>query len=283
MTVGQAGHGERILGEILPGGKLIGIDRDGEAIAIAAERLKQFRNSVELHHGNYADIDRYVREPVDAILCDCGISEWQISNPERGFSYLHDGPLDMRMDRSLPRTAAHIINSYSESELGRVFREYGEERRWRRVARALVKERKEHPVTTTLQFVRILDRTLPSPGRIKSIARCFMAVRIETNGSLRALEEGIEKAIGLLRPRGRICVIAYHSLEDRIVKRLFNAHARGCVCPPDFPECVCGVKPVLSLVHRRVIRPRPEEVQKNPRARSAKMRVAEKIRPEQPS
>ena len=280
MTLGQGGHSVRILREILPGGKLIGIDRDRDAIDIASKRLAEFEDHIELIHGNYADIDRFVREPVDAILCDCGISEWQISRPERGFSYLRDGPLDLRMDRSLTKTGADVVNGYTEKELGRVFREYGEERRWHRVTRAVVRARGDRPFTSTGQLVELLDHTLPSPNRIKSIARCFQALTIEVNDSLGALERGIEKAVSLLDVGGRICVISYHSLEDRIVKRIFATHARGCICPPDFPECACGRKPDLALPGKRLIRPTAGEVERNSRARSARLRRASKIRAE---
>ena len=284
-TLGAGGHAAAIARVTCPQGTVTGIDRDGEAVALARRRLEEFGDRVVCIHGNFVEMDSLLAPlglgPFDGILMDLGFSSVQVDDAQRGFSFSRHGPLDMRMDRGQELTAHEIVNKWPEEEIGRVLREYGEERRWKRISGAIAKARSGGPVETTLGLAEIVQRALPPRGRGQKIhpaTRTFQALRIAVNGELEDLEAALPGAVGLLKPEGRLAVISYHSLEDRIVKRTFARYVKGCVCPPDFPECRCGRKPTLRLVSRKIVRPGIEEVESNPRSRSAKMRVCEKLR-----
>jgi len=282
-TVGAGGHARAIL-SASPESRLIGIDRDEEALEIARENLKEFGDRVILIHDNFINLDRILQETgtgeVDGILFDLGLSSIQLESAERGFSFQKEGPLDMRMDRRESTTAADLINTLPQEELEDLFRRYGEERWARRIATAIVKEREKHPITTTRELVDIIMNAVPQSYKFRRIhpaTKVFQALRIAVNKELDNLKEALVKAVHMLKKGGRLCVISFHSLEDRIVKHTFRDLARGCICPPHIPVCVCGRKKLVSLITSRPITPEPEEIQLNPRARSAKMRCVEKI------
>ncbi len=282
-TVGTGGHAEALL-QAWPGCRLIGIDRDPEALTLAAERLHPYGDRVRLMHGHYADLPALLEGrnigPVDGILLDLGVSKLQIGEEHRGFSFMKEGPLDMRMDRGTEQTAADLVHRASEAELRRILREWGEERWAPVIARAIVRERAKTPLTTTTQLAALVARAIPArhhPKRIHPATKTFQAIRIAVNRELERLEEALERGVRLLKPKGRLCVITYHSLEDRIVKRAFLGLAQGCICPPRLPVCVCGRRPVVRLVTRRPAQPRPQEIARNPSARSAKLRIAERL------
>jgi 16S rRNA (cytosine1402-N4)-methyltransferase len=283
-TLGGAGHAERIQDSIGPTGILVGLDQDDAALEAARTTLRLGRQTI-LVKGNFADLDEMLlqaRVPyVDAFLFDLGVSSPQLDVPERGFTYQVDSPLDMRMDpaRQTP-TAADIVATYSEEELTRVLREFGEERWASRIAAFIVAARGPHPITTSGQLVDIVKAAIPASARQGGphpARRTFQALRIEVNHELMALEAGIRSAVKWLRPQGRIAVISYHSLEDRIVKEAFIELSLGCTCPPDLPVCTCDHVPVLRVVTKRPITATDDEVERNPRARSAKLRVAERM------
>ncbi|HID55575.1 TPA: 16S rRNA (cytosine(1402)-N(4))-methyltransferase RsmH [Candidatus Poribacteria bacterium] len=263
-TLGAGGHAERILQLSSPGGRLIGIDLDSEAISIARERLKRFGDRVSFVHANFADLDDILRslglEGVDGVLMDLGVSWIQLSDPKRGFSFRMEAPLDMRMDRRAPLTAYEVVNTKSERELREIFRKYGEERWAGRIARRIVRCRERSPILTTKQLARIVESAVTRRGRIHPATRVFQALRIYVNGELDNLERGLDSAIRWLKPGGRICVISFHSLEDRIVKWKFR-----------------GMKAHLRIITPKPITPGGEEVKENPRSRSAKLRAAEAI------
>ncbi|MBN2056726.1 16S rRNA (cytosine(1402)-N(4))-methyltransferase RsmH [bacterium] len=282
MTVGGGGHAASLLRAISPGGSLIGVDKDERALAVAAGVLAFGGDAVRLVH---ADFKRLPAAGVPAfaagfhgILADLGCSSMQLDDSDRGFSFRLDGPLDMRMDTSTGVTAARYLETISEGELGQVIRDYGEERWWRRIARAIVRERAGEPITTTGRLARVVERVAPRRGsdRIHPATRTFQAIRIAVNGELDGLEEALAAAIGWLLPGGRLAVIAFHSLEDRIVKRLFARESKDCLCPPEVIECRCGHVSTGRAVTRRPVRPENDEVRRNPRARSARLRVFEK-------
>ncbi len=274
-TIGGAGHAEAILGAA-DDSRLIGIDRDARAVELGGERLGRFGDRVELHHGRFEDMKTVLagRRP-DGILMDLGVSSAMFDDPSRGFSFRFDGPLDMRMDVSQLLTASEIVNKWDEAELVRIFREYGEERFSKRIARLIVRGRE---ITSTLQLADLVASAYPKGRqRIHPATRVFMALRIAVNGELEGLGDALRDAVDCLSPKGgRLAVITFHSLEDRIVKRAFAALAVGCVCPPRIPVCVCGHKALVRLVHRKPVAPSDGEIAGNPRSRSALLRVVEK-------
>ena len=275
--MGAGGHAETLL-ERGTGLRLLGIDRDPEALTIAARRLARFGDRVELVEGNFDELEQLLasRPSPDAILADLGVSSMQLDRPERGFSFRRDGPLDMRMGGSGP-TAADVVARASVDELTRIFREYGEERMAVKIARGIVEERSRGPITTTRQLARIVARTKTSREKIDPATRVFQALRIEVNQELQALSRFLAAAAMRLNARGRVAVLSYHSLEDRIVKDSFRRNSGVCFCPPKLPQCVCGARRLLKVLTRRPIVPSDAEVRANPRARSAKLRAAEKL------
>jgi len=283
-TLGGGGHARAILEASGPDGRLIGIDRDTDALAAAGERLKPWGARVTLVHGNYRDLasvlDTLGMEKVDGIVLDLGVSSFQLETGERGFSFSRDAPLDMRMDRSRGDTARDLVNGLSFEEMVRLFREYGEEREAKRIARAIERERALRPIETTGRLAGIIAGAVPArfqPRSIHPATRVFQALRIAVNDELGSLKDGLSGSFDVLKGGGRLAVISFHSLEDRIVKVFFRGLATGCVCPPRFPQCVCGQRPRATLVTRKSITPSEEETGLNPRARSARLRVVEKI------
>ena len=288
-TLGGAGHSLEAAKRLGREGTLIGIDQDEVALAAAGERLgaipESERPELCLLRGNFGDMDRLLVQAevpaVDAFLFDLGVSSVQIDTPSRGFSFKENGPLDMRMDPGKQTlNAAEIVNTYNAADLARIIRDYSDERWASRIAEFICRARQDRPIETSEQLVDIIKAAIPASARRAGghpAKRTFQALRIEVNGELDVLLEGLEAAVRWLAPGGRIVVISYHSLEDRIVKDIFAKHARGCMCPPDLPVCVCGNKPVLKLVTRKPLVPTTEEVERNPRARSAKLRVAERL------
>ncbi len=291
-TLGCGGHTSAIL-EQHAENRVIGIDRDRDALRLAGERLGHFGDRVSLHHERHEHFERVLqrifntegqedRVPcVDGILLDLGLSSLQLDSGERGFSFQKNAWLDMRMDRqSGDQSAYDVINSYSEAQLADVFFQDGEERQSRRIAKFIIEARTESPIESTTQLADIVYRSIPKrfhPKGIHPATRVFQALRIEVNGELRELGDTLERAVEYLRPGGRICVISFHSLEDRIVKRSFSKLAKGCQCPSDFPMCVCGKTPSLKRVSRKPLLPSEKERTENPRSRSAKLRIAEKL------
>ncbi|HVM62150.1 MAG TPA: 16S rRNA (cytosine(1402)-N(4))-methyltransferase RsmH [Verrucomicrobiae bacterium] len=281
-TVGGGGHAREILRACGPEGQLIGLDWDDEAIAASRERLSEFGARVQLVRANYVDLERVLMSlgvtVVDGVLFDLGVSSRQFDEPTRGFSVLRDGPLDMRMSRQLGATARDILRTASLEELARIFYVNGEEKRSRAVARKIVTERETAPLETTAELAQLVERVLgPKRGGIHPATRVFQALRIAVNNELDNLRQGLEVATRFLGSGARIAVISFHSLEDRIVKQFFVEKSTGCICPPEAPVCSCGRKPVLRIVTKRPITAGEVEVGNNPRARSAKLRVAEKI------
>ncbi|MCL6599056.1 MAG: 16S rRNA (cytosine(1402)-N(4))-methyltransferase RsmH [Alicyclobacillus macrosporangiidus] len=283
-TLGGGGHAQRILEASAPSGRLLALDQDEAAIAHAGERLKPYGDRVILVQENFRHVRRCVERaqfgPVDGVVFDLGVSSPQFDEPERGFSYRHDAALDMRMDRRQTLTAADLVNEASEEELARIFFEYGEEKFSRRVARAIVRRREMGRIETTGELAEIVREAIPAPARRSGphpARRVFQALRIAVNDELGALREGLEGAFAVLAPGGRLAVITFHSLEDRLVKKRFAEWCQGCVCPPDFPVCTCGRTAQARLVTRKPIVPSEAEVADNPRARSAKLRILERL------
>ena len=281
-TVGAGGHAAGILSSS-PGNRLIGIDWDDAAIKLAAENLKGFGERVTLIREDFSSIktilERLDINEADGFLFDLGLSSVQLESPDRGFSFQTDSPLDMRMDRRINTTASDLVNELSGDELTKILKEYGEEKWARRIVSAILKERRNGPVTTTRQLADIVCSAVPRdyrPGRIHPATKTFQALRIAVNGELEHLHRAIKDAIRHLRRGGRICVISFHSLEDRIVKVTFRSMEKGCICPPRIPCCVCGLKKEITVLTRKPIRPSSTETISNPRARSAKLRVAER-------
>ncbi len=287
-TLGGAGHSSKAAEELGASGLLIGIDQDEVALAAAEAKLgtipKSQRPRIQLVRGNFGDLDQALLTAdipgIDAILFDLGVSSVQIDTPERGFSFKEDGPLDMRMDPgNQTLTAAEIVNTYNAADLSRIIRAYSDEKWASRIAEFIVRARQQEPIARSEQLVEVIKAAIPASARRAGghpAKRTFQALRIEVNGELDVLRRGLEAAIRWLNPGGRIAVISYHSLEDRIVKDAFAAMANRCTCPPDLPVCACGRKPVLELVTRKPVLPTADEVARNPRARSAKLRVAQK-------
>ena len=282
-TVGGAGHSSAIASKLTTG-KLIALDRDDTAIAVATERLSRFGDRAEVVKSNFADMAKVCKdkgiEAFDGILLDLGVSSHQLDTPERGFSYVHDAPLDMRMDRTAPIDAAYVVNNYERQDLIRIIRDYGEEKLAVRIADRICKRREEKPIERTGELVDIIRSAYPDGGRSMKhhpAMRTFQAIRIEVNGELEIIGRTVKDAVNLLAPGGRLAIITFHSLEDRAVKEAFAELAQGCTCPRDFPICVCGKKPQIKIVSKKPIVSSPEELKDNPRAHSAKLRVAEKI------
>ncbi len=283
-TTGGGGHSLEIAKRLGPNSRLICFDRDKDAIAAAKERLKDYLDKITFVNENFSSLERVIKEykidNLGGVLADLGCSSYQFDTPERGFSYMHDARLDMRMDTDAPLSAYEIVNEYSEQKLKEIIYEYGEERFAPRIASAICKYRNEQPITTTHQLTEIIKSAIPSAARADGphpAKRTFQAIRIEVNGELDAIKPLIDSAITNLASGGRVAIISFHSLEDRIVKQAYKSYLGGCTCPKDFPICVCGRKPVIKEISRKPILPSAEELEINPRSRSAKLRVAEKL------
>ncbi|HWI39919.1 MAG TPA: 16S rRNA (cytosine(1402)-N(4))-methyltransferase RsmH [Verrucomicrobiae bacterium] len=283
-TLGGGGHAEGVLEAISPDGILIGFDRDEEALAAAAKRLQRFGGRLVLVHANFSGIGSELAargiDGIDGFLADVGVSSHQLDTAERGFSFSREAPLDMRMDVSCGETAADLVNGLELDELTRVIREFGEERWARRIAVRIVEARERQPILTTTELAEVVRRAIPAAmreDRIDPATRTFQALRIAVNDELESLRSGLADALGLLRPGGRAAVISFHSLEDRIVKETFREHAQGCTCPKSVPLCVCGNLPKVKLLTRKPARPADDEIETNPRARSARLRAVEKL------
>lgn len=282
-TLGGAGHSSRIA-QCLTTGRLIGVDRDEIALRAAGERLAPYIDRVTLVHANFQDLDRILQElnisAVDGILLDLGVSSPQLDDGQRGFSYMEDAPLDMRMDRSAGLTAYEVVNAWPREELRRILYSYGEERYAPQIAAAIDRRRAVAPIATTLELVDVIRSAMP-PQALREkqhpAKRSFQAIRIAVNDELTAVERVMGDAISRLAPGGRLAVITFHSLEDRIVKNAMQEAAKGCTCPPEFPVCVCGRTPQVKLLTRKPVVAGQEELEENPRARSAKLRVCEKL------
>jgi 16S rRNA (cytosine1402-N4)-methyltransferase len=276
-TVGAGGHASALL-EAAPGVRLLALDRDPDALALARERLAGFGERVRFAEANFGELAHELEgfPPPDGILADLGLSSMQLEEPSRGFSFRRDGPLDMRMSRS-GRSAADVVATASAEELSRIFFEYGEERMAVKITRAILEERSRGPITTTRQLSRIVARVKGDREKIDPATRVFQALRIEVNEELQALSRFLAAAVQKLNAGGRLAVLSYHSLEDRMVKDTFRKQSGVCLCPPKLPVCVCGARRALLVLTRRPIRPGDSEVHRNPRSRSARLRVAEKI------
>ena len=283
-TLGGGGHSGAILQAAGPDAVLYGIDRDETAIAAATERLQQYPGFHAIH-GNFHDARRLLEETgapkLDGVLLDLGVSSPQLDTPERGFSYHEDAPLDMRMDRSQGRTAAELLNTAEEAELAGIIRDFGEEKWAARIAKMICEHRAAKPMETTFDLVSAVDAAIPKAVRRKEdghpARRTFQAIRIAVNDELTPLDQAVCELVDCLKPGGRICIITFHSLEDRLVKRCFQRLQHPCICPPKAPVCTCGRKPVVRILAGGAIKPSGEETGRNPRARSAKLRVAEKL------
>lgn len=282
-TLGGGGHSYSILKKLKKQGRLIGIDQDEAAIEAAKERLSEFQDRLTIVRSNYADMKNVLKElgicKVDGILLDLGVSSYQLDTKERGFTYREDAPLDMRMDQRQEKTARDIINEYSEAELYRMIRDYGEDKFAKNIAKHIVRERELHPIETTSQLTEIIKNAIPMKVRATGghpAKKTFQAVRIELNRELEVLNRSIDTMIELLNPGGRLCIITFHSLEDRIVKSRFRENEHPCICPPDFPVCVCGRTPKGRQITRKPIVPAEEEMEANSRSKSSKLRVFER-------
>ena len=283
-TIGGAGHASGICERLGSEGTLIGIDRDADALAAAGERLEKYGCRKFLRQANYSDIKLVLGElgitALDGALLDLGVSSFQLDNPERGFSYMHDAPLDMRMNAQDAFTAEDVVNGYEERELARIIKDYGEERWASRIAQYICKARAKHRITTTFELVDIIKAAVPASARREGphpAKRTFQAIRIEVNDELGGLKKAVEEFIGVMAPGGRLAIISFHSLEDRIVKETFQKRLNPCTCPPDLPVCVCGKKPDVRKVTGKPVTAAEKELEENPRARSAKLRIIEKL------
>ncbi len=283
-TLGGAGHAERVCGKLSAKGRFIGIDQDQDAIIAATRRLEKYMGNTTIVRSNYCymvqELKKLEIKKVDGILLDLGVSSYQLDHAERGFTYQEDVPLDMRMDQRAARTARDLVNEYSEKELFRVIRDYGEDKFARNIARRIVDYRENKSIETTGELAGIIKEAIPMkyrkmPGH--PAKRTFQALRIELNGELEVLENSLESMIEILKDQGRICVITFHSLEDRIVKNIFKKSENPCTCPRDFPVCVCGKKPLGRVITRKPILPSQEELNANRRSKSAKLRVFERM------
>ncbi len=284
-TLGGCGHARAICERIFPGGTFIGIDQDIDAISNAETVLKDYSSNIHLFHGNFISLPEFLTQleidRVDGILLDLGLSLHHIENSGRGFSFRKDEPLDMRMDIQSPQTAENLINNLSQTELQKLFKEYGEERRAKQITRNIIKIRRQKKIQTSRQLAQIIVDSIPAQAAFKQkihpATRVFMALRIAVNRELERLETFLEYAVDLLNPGGRLCVLSFHSLEDRIVKQRLKILEKGCTCPPQLPQCVCGQEPQLRILTKKVVRPTAEEIAANPKARSTRLRAAEKI------
>lgn len=283
-TIGAGGLAYHILSDSSPTGRLVGLDLDCEALKIARHRLSEFGDRLILVHGNYKDLQDILQdygvEEVNGIVMDLGVSSLQLNIPERGFSFQKDGPLDMRMNAKQSRTARDLISDLDARQLKELFEKYGEEKYALKIAKAIVKARKKEAISTTLQLARLIEVSVPHRGShypIHPATRVFQALRIAVNDELTSLMSGLPAAISVMKPGGRIALISFHSLEDRIVKEFFRKMEKGCICPPDFPRCNCGRQSQLKILTKKPITPGLPEKKDNPRSRSAKLRAAEKL------
>ena len=281
-TAGGGGHSSEIASH-LDTGKLIALDRDMSAVQAAGARLEKYGERAQVVHSNFSEMAQVCRqlgiEGVDGVLLDLGVSSYQLDTADRGFSYMADAPLDMRMNREDTLDAYTVVNTYTEQQLKKIIYDYGEERFAPRIAQRIVQEREKQPIRTTGELVNIIKAAMPAAakeGGHHPAKRTFQAIRIEVNGELSVIEPTIRDAVSLLKPGGRIAIITFHSLEDRLVKQTFASLASGCTCPRDFPVCVCGKKPLVDIISRKPIWPGAQELEVNPRSRSAKLRVAQK-------
>lgn len=283
-TLGGAGHSSEILKRISrEKGLLVGIDQDNDALRAAKERLKSYEN-VKYVHNNFYNIDDILENlsinKVDGILMDLGVSSYQLDEGDRGFSYMKDAKLDMRMNRDNDFSAYDVVNTYSQEDLHRIIKDYGEERFAKKIANFIVERRQEKPILTTLELADIIKAAIPAKMRREGphpAKRTFQAIRIEVNSELKILNKTIEDGVNRLNKGGRMAIITFHSLEDRIVKLKFRELADPCTCPKEFPVCVCGKKPLVKLIKRKPIEPSLEEIERNPRSRSAKLRIVERV------
>lgn len=294
-TIGLGGHSICILKKLHPSGRLIGIDMDAEALEVAKNRLHSFKDRLRLIHGNFAELQRLLNtcgiSKVDGVLLDLGVSSLQLDTPERGFSFQNIGPLDMRMDMRMSTSASQIVNQSTSEKLIQIFKEYGEERYAKQIAQQIVDVRKNTTISTTTQLAEIVERVYSykvkyakdsikkqsRDNRIHPATRVFQALRIEVNSELKNLSQGLDAAISVLKSGGHLCVISFHSLEDRIVKQHFRQWAKTCICPPKTPVCICKHEKLLDVVTRKPVIPSQDEIDANPRARSAKLRVATRV------
>lgn len=281
-TLGAGGHSRALAEQLTQDALLVGLDQDGEALAAAAKNLAQVRCRTKFVQANFRDVAQVLDElglpEVDGIFFDLGVSSYQLDNPLRGFSYMQDGPLDMRMNQDAKLDAAYIVNNYAEDRLRKIIADYGEERWSKRIAEFIVRAREEKPLATTFELVSVIKKAVPKGARLEGphpAKRTFQAIRIEVNDELGILAATLEKAVSRLKSGGKVGVITFHSLEDRIIKQTLAQLAKGCICPPDLPFCVCGKKPVVKKPFS--VKPAAEEIEHNPRARSARLRGAMKI------
>ena len=282
-TLGGAGHSSEIIKNLCERGRLIGIDQDKDALKAAKEKLKDY-NNVTFVHSNFYNIENILHDlniaGVDGILMDLGVSSYQLDNGERGFSYIQDAPLDMRMNRENSLSAYEVINSYSEEDLFRIIKDYGEEKFAKRIANFIINKRKEKNIESTLELVDVIKAAIPAKARREGphpAKRTFQAIRIEVNKELEIIEKTIRDGVERLNVGGRMAIITFHSLEDRIVKTVYKNLANPCTCPSSFPVCVCNKKPIVKIITRKPIEASKEELDYNPRSRSAKLRIIEKI------
>ena len=282
-TLGGGGHAYHVCSKLGENGRFIGIDQDAAAIAAASERLKPFEDKVTIVRSNYCDMKKVLHdlgiEKVDGIVLDLGVSSYQLDTAERGFTYRENAPLDMRMDQRQEKTARDIINDYSEMELFRIIRDYGEDKFAKNIAKHIVRARQEKPIETTDELTEVIKAAIPMKFRAVGghpAKRTFQAIRIELNRELEVLKGHLNEMVDLLNEDGRICIITFHSLEDRIVKNIFKKCENPCECPPSFPTCVCGKKSLGKVISRKPILPSEEELEVNPRSKSAKLRVFER-------
>lgn len=282
-TLGGGGHSSHIAAKLTTG-RLIGIDQDTDAIQAASKRLEPYKNVFTAVHSNFYNVrevlDNLGIEKVDGFLLDLGVSSYQLDEADRGFSYMHDAPLDMRMNRENEYSAWNVVNEKSEKELNDIIFKYGEEKWAKRIAQFIVQERAIKPIETTYELVEVIKKAVPKGARRDGphpAKRTFQAIRIEVNGELAILDKTVDDMVASLNPGGRLCIITFHSLEDRIIKNAMKRHENPCVCPPEFPVCVCGKKPDGKVITRKPILPSDEELEINPRSRSAKLRILERI------